>query len=117
MNPDFEIESIAVTVGTTVLRVRGRLDARSAPVLKARCSMVQERGENLVLNLSRVTFVASSGIGALLALVEEFSGTRSAVRLAEVSSTVAAVIRLLNLDRFLPIDPTESDALAALKAA
>ena len=117
MNTDFEIESIAASTETTVLRVRGRLDARSAPVLNARCAEVRERGQHLVLNLSRVTFVASSGIGALLALVEEFSSSRSAVRLAAVSPAVHSVITLLNLDQFLCIDATEDESAAALRAA
>jgi anti-anti-sigma factor len=117
MNPDFEIESVSLSHDLTVLRVSGRLDARSAPVLSAQAALVRERGQHLVLNLSRVTFVASSGIGALLALVEEFANTRSSVRLAAVSPTVDAVVKLLNLGQFLRIDATEADSAAALRAA
>lgn len=117
MNPDFEIESVALGPDLTVLRVRGMLDARSAPVLSEHCALVRERNQNLVLNLSRVTFVASSGIGALLALVEEFANTRCSVRLAAVSPPVEAVVKLLNLGEFLRIDATEAESAAALKAA
>ena len=117
MNPEFEIESVPASAETTVLRVRGRLDARGAPVLTARCAEVRDSGQHLVLNLSRVTFVASSGIGALLAVVEEFSSSRSAVRLAAVSPAMHSVITLLNLDQFLCIDATEDESTAALRAA
>lgn len=117
MNTEFEIESVTLAHDVAVLRVRGVLDARSAPVLSAHCALVRERGHHLVLNLSRVTFVASSGIGALLALVEEFSNSRSSVRFAAVSPPVATVVKLLNLGEFLRIDATEADSAAALKAA
>ena len=117
MNPEFVIETIAQTPGTIVLRVTGRLDARSAPVLTARCREVRGQGCHLVLNLAGVSFIASSGIGALLALVEEFRQSEYRVRLAAVSPAVESVVRLLNLDPFLTIDATEADATAALRAA
>jgi anti-sigma B factor antagonist len=117
MSSDFAIEAIITTPGTVVLRVTGRLDARSAPVLTARCVEVRNQDRHLVLNLSGVSFIASSGIGALLALVEEFRQSKSRVRLAAVSPAVESVVRLLNLDQFLTIDTTEGEATSALEAA
>jgi anti-sigma B factor antagonist len=117
VSSEFDIETIASGERTAVLRVRGRLDARSAPVLTARCAEVRKEGRHLILNLSGVSFLASSGVGALLALVEEYHQSTSRVRLVEVSPAVDSVIRLLNLDQFLAIDPTEAAALSMLEAA
>jgi anti-sigma B factor antagonist len=117
MSSEFEIEAIASGAQATVLRVRGRLDARSAPVLTSRCAAVRREGRHLILNLSGVSFLASSGVGALLALVEEYHQSTCRVRLVEVSPSVESVIRLLNLDQFLAIDPTEEAALSMLEAA
>lgn len=117
MNKEFEIESIAAGEVTTILRLKGRLDARSAPVLAARGAEVRAANRHLILNLSGVSFVASSGVGALLALVEEYRQTRSRVRLVQLSPAVDSVIRLLNLNPFLSIDATEADAAQALEAA
>ncbi|HUK62685.1 MAG TPA: STAS domain-containing protein, partial [Dongiaceae bacterium] len=71
MNSDLAIETVACEDGMFVLRVRGRLDARSAPLLSSRCVELRGQGRRLILNMSGVTFIASSGIGALLAMVEE----------------------------------------------
>jgi anti-anti-sigma factor len=117
MNTEFVIELAASGAATTVLRVRGRLDARSAPILIARCAEVRAQSRHLVLNLAGVPFIASSGVGALLALVEEYRQSPGRVRLAEVSPAVDSVIRLLNLNQFLSIDATEADATSALEAA
>ena len=117
MNPEFTIETVATTPGTVVLRVTGRLDARSAPVLTARCVEVRNQGRHLVLTMAGVSFIASSGIGALLALVEEFRQSESRLRLAAISPAVESVVRLLNLDQFLTIDATEAEATTALEAA
>jgi anti-sigma B factor antagonist len=117
MNPDLDIEILNSGASVAVLRVHGRLDARSAPVLAARCAEARAQGRHLVLNLAGVSFIASSGVGALLALVEECHQSRTRVRLAEVPPAVDSVLRLLNLDQFLSIDASEADARAELEAA
>ncbi len=117
MKPDFEIDAHELGATVTALRLRGRFDARAATVLTARCAEVRAAGRHLVINLAAVTFIASSGIGALLALVEECRQSRTRVRLAVVPPAVDSVIRLLNLDQFLSVDASEADARAALEAA
>jgi anti-anti-sigma factor len=117
MSFEFQVESIASRKTVTVLRVRGRLDARSASALTADCAEVRRAGRHLVLNLSEVSFIASSGIGALLALVEEFRQAHLRVRLAAVSPPVDSIVRLLNLEQFLHLETSEEDATAALEAA
>jgi stage II sporulation protein AA (anti-sigma F factor antagonist) len=117
MNNPFEIQVVEAKAGVTVLRVQGRLDAHAASTLMEHCNRVREAGQHLVLNLSGVPFIASSGIGALLALFEEFRQGSQTVRLAEVSPAVESVVRLLNLDQFLEMDASEQVSIEVLKAA
>ena len=99
-----------------ILRVVGRLDAKSVPALLARCTEVRASGRNLILNLSRIDFIASSGVGALLSVAEEFKKAGRMVRFASPSTPVLTVIQLLNLEPFLPIDASEQEAERALQA-
>ena len=90
-----------------VLRLSGRLDASAAQGVQKQCSVLRHEGaSHLALELSQVTFVSSSGLGVFLALTEEFKEANGSFRLVSPSSTVAAVIKLLNLDRFLSIAPS-----------
>jgi anti-anti-sigma factor len=107
---------LEATNGIVVIRVRGHLNAKTAPDLLQRCRDVLESGKNLVLNFSEVSFITSSGIGGLLAIVEEFRGKGLSVRFAALSSVVESVIKLLRLDKFLGIDGTEDEAVSALGA-
>jgi anti-sigma B factor antagonist len=116
MSDDFEITATPVRGRVAVLRVRGRIDTKSASQLLHRCGAVRNAGQDLMLNLSEVTFVASSGIGALLALTENFQVHGSRVRFVALSTAVESVIKLLNLDQFLTIDPTEEDGYRALES-
>jgi|GEM_PF-753823 len=116
MSQDLEIHEVENHGRTAVLRVKGRLDVKTSPVFLQRVSEVQAKGQNLVLNLSEVSFMGSSGIGALLVIVEQFQEQAGVVRLASPSPAVESVIKLLNLDRFLAIDPSEDKALAQIGA-
>lgn len=101
---------------TAVLRLKGRLDVKTSPILLQRVSEIEANGQNLVINLAEVTFMGSSGIGALLVIVEQFQEQAGVVRLASPSPAVEAVIKLLNLDRFLAVDPSEEKSLAEIGA-
>jgi anti-sigma B factor antagonist len=116
MPETFEINSVDSGDLAVVLRIHGQMNARSTPRLLERCRAHQNERKHVVLNLSGVTFIASSGVGALLALVEDFRESGLRLRLAEMSPVVESVIRLLNLHNFLGIDETEAAALAAVTA-
>ena len=114
MVDEFRIQESQEGGRTVVLRVAGRLDAKSAPTLTQCCTEVRTSGQNVVLNLAGVTFIASSGLGALLSLAEEFRQAGRSIRFVSLSAAVTSVIQLLNLDQFLAIDATEEEALRAL---
>ncbi len=117
MSNPFEVEVLERTPDVVVLRATGRLDSQSAVTMMEHCERARMAGKHLVLNLAGVSFIASSGIGALLALAEDFSQAERSLRLAEVPTSVDSVLRLLNLEQFLSIDSTEQAALEALEAA
>lgn len=113
MHDDFDIREEMSGGRTVVLFVRGHLDARSTPLLLERCQNVREDGRDLSLNLAEVAFIASNGIGGLLALTQEFRDAGLDVRFTALSPAVRSVIELLNLDQFLTIDDEPGQARRA----
>ncbi len=116
MPDSFIIEREDPTTRAVILRIKGTLDAKNSPVLTRACAQVAEEGRHLVLCLSEVDFIASSGVGALLAIAEDFQESKLEVRFAQLSTAVSSVIELLNLDQFLKIIPTPDEALTDLAA-
>jgi anti-sigma B factor antagonist len=117
MNEPLVITRSATHGRVVVLHVEGRLDSRTADVLRQRGAEVAAEGRNLILNLGGVTFMGSSGLGALLALSEEFQEQAGEVRIVEPSAAAKAVIQLVSLDQVLGIDLDEGEALKAMRAA
>ena len=114
MPESFQITQIEAGPKTMVLRVQGHLNAHSTPQLLEASLAIRQAGKCLVLNLAQVTFIASSGVGGLLALPEEFHEVGLAMRYSSLSPAVDSVIRLLNLHSYLDILPTEQAAVEAL---
>jgi anti-anti-sigma factor len=96
-----------------VLRIEGRLDAVNAQLLCERCARIEDESRVLILNLSGITFLSSSGVGALLVIDERFRNRGGIVRLTELSNPVLTTLGLLDLRPELTIDPTEDDAVKA----
>ena len=111
MSHEFALSQLETDGRLARLRVLGRLDAVAATELRKHCTELRQQGHRqLALDLSDVTFVASSGLGALLALTEEFGEAGGCLYLAPVSQAVASVVRLLNLEQFLAIYESMEDA-------
>ncbi len=117
MSEEARIVESTTDGGAHILRVSGRLDASNAYRLVQQCQRVLEQGGlNCVVNLEQVSFVASSGIGSLLALTETFRDAGGSLRLAPISEAVRSVVGLLNLTQYLQIEDTEESAIQAIGA-
>jgi anti-anti-sigma factor len=115
MHEPFEITSVptAEKGGVWVLRLTGAIDAKGVRKLADAVQLFKTTGRPVVLNLAGVNFIASSGVGVLLTLSEDFRDQGTALHIAEPSSTVRLAIELLNLEQYLNLHASESEALKA----
>lgn len=119
MNPSSTIEIVQRERRgrVVILDVRGRLDVVTAPQLLAQCAQVQADGADLIIDFSGVSFLGSSGVGAMLTLVEQFHEQGGQVHYAALSEPAMAVITLLDLQNYLPICANVDAALAEKRLA
>ncbi len=105
--------------GWVILRLAGELDLRGAQVLRRRAETALYRHGTwrLVLNLKKVGFLDSSGLGALLARHRALTLRGGALVLVAPQPHVRAVLQLSGLAGILPVAPTEERALAQAPAA
>ena len=114
---DFAISDPQQHGPVTLLVLSGRLDGKAAQQVQQRCSEVRNLGySHIALDLAQITFLASSGLGVFLAETEACKETGGSLYLVAVSPVVAAVIKLLNVDRFLTMVPTVEALLGSISA-
>ena len=92
-----------------------RIDAAVAIEFKDAMRASTEGGsETVVLDLSEVQFIDSSGLGAIVASMKHM-GTSRTLALAGLTPTVEKVFRLTRMDSVFSVFPTLDGALDALK--
>jgi anti-sigma B factor antagonist len=96
---------------TAVLHPTGRLNMVAAPAFKDLVEETVAAGRaRIVVDLGEVTFIDSSGLGALIAGLKTARQAGGDLRIADVPEQVMTVLRLTNLDRVLRAHPTVAEA-------
>ncbi|MEO8380366.1 MAG: STAS domain-containing protein [Acidobacteriota bacterium] len=101
--------------GVLVLAVmESRLDARVAPEFTRQVGAAVERGARVIaLDLSRVEFVDSRGLRALILLFKQI-GRSGYLSMAGTRKPVFDLFRMTKLDRSFALFPTAAIAVAAM---
>jgi anti-sigma B factor antagonist len=85
---------------TTVLRVRGELDALSCPELRPVLDVLGQAGKRTVtVDLSELRLIDSSGVGAMVSLYKRVRANGGEVRFVGVTAQPLMIFKLLRLDR------------------
>jgi anti-sigma B factor antagonist len=105
--------NVSARAGRTVVAVAGEIDAYTAPALKAALDdAIPAKGTRVVVDLSEVSFVDSTGLGALvggLNLARSHDGT---MVLVVTVDRVRRIFELSSLTQLFPLHPSLDDALA-----
>lgn len=98
--------------GVAVLRLDGRLNMVSAAQLKQAVTDSVDGGcPRVVVDLAAVSFMDSSGLGALIAGLKKARQEGGDLRITGVTQQVATVLALTNLDRVLQSHDSVEGAL------
>lgn len=102
LSGQLEIEASTVSPGHRLLIVRGEIEFRTAPMLRAAIDAALDgTGVRLAIDLAAVTFIDSSGLAVLIDVT-----TQASVVLRNPSRPVERVIAVTGLSTTLPIDHT-----------
>lgn len=100
-----------------LLSFTGQLDAYSDKQFSAFIAeRISDPQEPIVLDLSRIDFLDSSGLGALVQLAKD-RNTSAAPFLIVGNARVVQTVKLVRLEEFLHLQPDLDTALGLLKAA
>lgn len=100
--PDFGL-AVSEEAGRLVVEVSGELDVATSPLLRAAVAELADRDLPIVLDTAAVSFMDSTGLGALLTLRRDPTvGTRLVLR--RPSDAVRRVLDLTRTDGLFEIE-------------
>ena len=109
---DFTVESGQLG-DVTIVTASGELDAHAAPALEAVVGPLSQRdGCDLVVDLSAVAFIDSTGLGVLVSTLKHVRESDGRLEVVVATPRVLKVFTLTGLDVVIPLHGTLASALA-----
>lgn len=93
------------------------LDAANAEEFKRDVAPVLEANARVVLDLSRLRFVDSSGLGAFISCLRKLNARGGDLKLSGMSKPVRAVFELVRMHRIFEVYPTKEEAARSFDSA
>ena len=116
----FEATERSVTGDTiTIIALAGQLDAHTAQEFERFLErIVRDEGKRqIVLDMERLEYISSAGLGVLMGLIEEVRATDGDIKLACLPEKIFHVLDLLGFPLVFQIFPTVTEAEAAFREA
>ncbi|NRQ32428.1 STAS domain-containing protein [Nonomuraea sp. NN258] len=102
--------------GISVVAIAGDIDRTSSGHLADQLQQVLRPGDHVVLDLSELTFLDSSGLHVLLACHRQCAAQQRSLHLAAVRGMPARLLRITGVDQHLPVHADVQQALTVLLA-
>ncbi len=95
-----------------VVEIREKaLDASNSENFKKNVAETLEKFQKVIIDLSRVEFIDSSGCGALLSCLRKLGDHKGSLRICGVQKNVQRLFELVRMNRIIDIFPTKDDAI------
>ncbi len=114
---DLKIESKEVD-GIGIIILEGEVDVYTAPKLKSRLiDLVDEGKYNIIIDLQKVEFMDSSGLGVLVGGLKRVKSHQGSISLVCTQENILKIFRITGLVKVFPIYSSEDEAVNSLKGS
>jgi anti-sigma B factor antagonist len=100
--------------GQKVLEVGGEIDVYTAPQLRERLiAMVESGARQVIVDLGRVEFLDSTGLGVLVGALKRLRGVGGELSLVCAQERLLKIFRITGLDRVFTLHGSVEEAVAS----
>ena len=114
-------DALAITVrrerGVVIVAVSGDIDISTVARLRERLSGLADGGGTLIVDLNRVTFIDSAGLGALVGAARRAAARGGSLHAVCARPQTRKLLWLTGVDRRIPLAATVDGALMFLAAS
>jgi len=99
-----------------IFNVEGYLDAHTFPQLESALDSEIQAGQyNFVINMGKLTYISSAGLGVLLGVLKRLQAEKGDLILTNVPDKIKRIVDLLGFSKLFTIYKTEEMALEELR--
>lgn len=110
------IESAVHYPDIKIVRIKGRFDAHAIDDVEAVVMLaVNKEKQNLLLDMSGVTYMGSGGIRLLLAITHKVKETKKRFVILGIPESASKILKTMEIDKIFRIFQVESEALDFIK--
>ena len=96
----------------TVCHIDGEIDINSSPTIKKSFDkLISQKTPKIVINLSKVTYVDSSGLATLVEILKNMRSYGGRMRLACMSPKIKSLFEITKLEKLFEILADEETAI------
>lgn len=111
MSVDLEVQLEEIE-GKAILRISGRLDAASSPVLEKKINQLMGDGRSvLLMDFSQVEYLSSAGMRLLLSVTKKLKEKDGHLVIFSIGEEAMEIIKMAGFEHILNICSTEQKAL------
>ena len=97
----------------TVCHIDGEIDINSSPAIKKSFDkLISQKTQKIVINLSKVTYVDSSGLATLVEMLKNMRSYGGRMRLACMSAKIKSLFEITKLEKLFEILADEETAIS-----
>jgi len=101
--------------GVIILRLDGRLDASSSPILEKALGPYLSKKKNILLDFLKVDYLSSAGMRLLLSTSKKIKAHEGQMALSSMNEEVMEILKMAGFERILNVYPTEESAIASFE--
>jgi anti-sigma B factor antagonist len=103
--------------GAVIAEVAGEVDLSTVAGLREHLSGLAVNGQPLIIELNRVTFIDSTGLGVLVSVARQAAAHSSTLHVVCSQPNTCRLLELTGMDRRIPLSATVDGALILLTAS
>lgn len=94
-----------------IVDVEGEVDVYTSMELKKELNkLVDDGNKKIMINLERVTYMDSSGLGILVAILKRLKKEKGSMKIVKLTPSIKKIFELTRLTKFFDIFETEEEA-------
>jgi len=97
--------------GATVVAISGRVDSTSAGIMDLELGRQISANRQVVLDFTRVQFLASAGVRAIIKAMKTAKRSNHKVKLACIPDHIAEILETLGMMEILQVYPSVAEAI------